>query len=282
MSHLDNINTFISKLKLFFPETIEYEEKDRDIGIKRLLRRHTMYIDDSKTITTINKDGDSIQPYFTSLDAVNNKTNVETLKKFLNILDINLGKIYKEVSHQIYNNQKSWEVNKWEEMLSPGLIYISYWRTDADRDKSTNLQPVLFLSFMLTKEIDVSRIGAIEFVVYLYEIQILPELRGLGIGQRLLGCLKDTSIGYNNCDSNSKSVFKSDAIISAIVLTVFSENEAAIRFYKKLQFRYTVGSPRDELIDRIANRTRKRQSTENSVTNQHVIKPIYYLLYLSL
>ncbi|KAK5780796.1 N-terminal L-serine N(alpha)-acetyltransferase NatD PWA37_003451 [Arxiozyma heterogenica] len=282
MSHLDNINTFISKLKLFFPETIEYEEKDRDIGVKRLLRRHTMYIDDSKTITTINKDGDSIQPYSTSLDAVNNKTNVEILKKFLNILDINLGKIYKEVSHQIYNNQKSWEVNKWEEMLSPGLIYVSYWRTDTDRDKSTDLQPVLFLSFMLTEEIDVSRIGAIEFVVYLYEIQILPELRGLGIGQRLLGCLKDTSMGYNNCDGNSKSVFKNDTIISAIVLTVFSENEVAIRFYKKLQFRYTVGSPRDELIDRIANRTRKRQSTANSVTNQHVIKPIYYLLHLPL
>ena len=282
----DNINNFISELKKIFPEIIEYEGKETDTGTKKVLTRHILYIDDGIPITITNSD----------------ETNIEILRQFLNILDINLGNIYKRVSSRIYNNRKSWKVNKWEEMLSSGLIYVSYWGgTDTENNSKRHCgRPMVFLSFMLTEEIDVSRLGITDFVVYLYEIQILPEIRGLGIGQRLLKCLRDTSIGYNdflisnnnnnNLNININSACQNGTIITAIVLTVFSQNEAAIKFYNKLQFQFTVGSPRDEFVtDRIANRTRKRrQNAENTTTtttttaSQDVIKPIYYLLYLPL
>lgn len=255
MTDLDSINTFISKIEQIFPETIEYKDtEEKEVIGERTLKRQILYIDESKpTVTTSN-------------DRV-------ILKQFLKILDINLGGIYKRVSYQIYDNRKSWKYNKWEEMLSPGLIYVSYWDMDTE-------DVMLFLSFMLTEEMDVSKRGVNEVIVYLYEIQLLPKIRRIGIGQRLMRCLKESSIEYNKSATNINSRIK------AIVLTVFSENEKAINFYRKLQFQFTVGSPRDEPIDRIANRTRKRQNIDRTTTtttiNQEVIKPIYYLLYLAL
>lgn len=78
-----------------------------------------------------------------------------------------------------------------------------------------------FLSFMLTYEDGYE-------VVYCYEIHLGPQLRGSGVGKRLMGLMEE--------------VGRAAGVVKAM-LTVFVENEAALRFYEKLGYEVDESSP---------------------------------------
>ncbi|KAF2088986.1 hypothetical protein K490DRAFT_7557, partial [Saccharata proteae CBS 121410] len=71
-----------------------------------------------------------------------------------------------------------------------------------------------FLSFMITVEDDFP-------VVYIYEIHLLPHLRGLGVGKHLMSI---------------PEVIGQKASMTKIMLTVFKSNSAAEEFYRSLGY----------------------------------------------
>lgn len=78
-----------------------------------------------------------------------------------------------------------------------------------------------FLSFMLTYEDGYE-------VVYCYEIHLKPVLRGNGVGKQLIGMMEE--VGRK-------------AEVAKAMLTVFVENEGALRFYEKLGYEEDEFSP---------------------------------------
>lgn len=78
-----------------------------------------------------------------------------------------------------------------------------------------------FMAFMLTYEDGYE-------VIYCYEIHLKPLLRGIGVGKQLIGMLEE--VGQK-------------AGVSKAMLTVFVENEGALKFYEKLGYEEDEFSP---------------------------------------
>ncbi|MCJ1463753.1 hypothetical protein MMC07_002362 [Pseudocyphellaria aurata] len=78
-----------------------------------------------------------------------------------------------------------------------------------------------FLSFMLTYE------DGFE-VIYCYEIHLKPLLRGSGLGKQLIGLMEEVGQKVG---------------VAKAMLTVFVENEGALRFYEKLGYEEDEFSP---------------------------------------
>ena len=71
--------------------------------------------------------------------------------------------------------------------------------------------------------------------LYVYEIQVSPVTQRTGVGRYLMTVLEDVAIKWH---------------LKAIMLTVFTFNNAALEFYKeKLQFQIDASSPRDETYE---------------------------------
>lgn len=79
-----------------------------------------------------------------------------------------------------------------------------------------------FLSFMITYEDG-------HEVVYCYEIHLLDHLQGCGLGKHLMGIMEEVGRKVG---------------VEKGMLTVFLENEGALRFYKKLGYVEDDYSPR--------------------------------------
>ncbi len=105
---------------------------------------------------------------------------------------------------------------KRREMKLPDLRYVliktSGAPIDSSDEKTGQEAVVAFLSFMLTYEDG-------HEVVYCYEIHLAPELRGVGLGKKLMERME--SIGQV-------------VGVEKAMLTVFLDNEAGLRFYDKL------------------------------------------------
>ena len=110
---------------------------------------------------------------------------------------------------------------KRNEMRLPDLRYILVRLTI-----SSSPAVEAFLSFMFTYE------DGFE-VIYIYEIHISEGLRGCGLGKVLMGMVED--IG-------------SKAGIEKVMLTVFVENEAALRFYDRLGWSVDKSSPESRTL----------------------------------
>ncbi|TEY54686.1 hypothetical protein BOTCAL_0239g00080 [Botryotinia calthae] len=79
-----------------------------------------------------------------------------------------------------------------------------------------------FMSFMPTFEDGIK-------VVYLYEIHLMDELRGTGLGTHLMSLLT--------------SIARAIPGVEKTMLTCFTANEAALKFYKKLKYEKDEYSP---------------------------------------
>lgn len=168
----------------------------------------------------------------------------QRLWELLELLEENLGATYASVSRQLYHNSAPWRVNKWREMLTPGLVYVVYGppreraaRAARSRGRSGK-SPQLFLSFMLTRESGVAPDDADTWwtVVYLYEIQLRRLLCGRGLGSRLVAQHLAT------CARKARGAVEADEPFFGVMLTVFRTNEAALRFYRRLGMRRTAES----------------------------------------
>lgn len=76
-------------------------------------------------------------------------------------------------------------------------------------------QPIAFLSFLNTTEPD--QRGRARKVLYCYELQVSPRHQGVGLGSMLLGILEE----------EARRALKRPIVM----LTCFTRNEAAMRFY---------------------------------------------------
>ncbi|KAL8935038.1 MAG: hypothetical protein Q9216_005611 [Gyalolechia sp. 2 TL-2023] len=107
---------------------------------------------------------------------------------------------------------------KRKEMTLPDLRYLLLVNPIAQHNR-TRLDG--FLSFMLTYEDG-------HEVVYCYELHLAPHLRGQGLGKHLMSLMEKAG---------------SNAGVEKSMLTVFVENEAAMRFYHKLGYTEDEYSP---------------------------------------
>ncbi|KAL9595120.1 MAG: hypothetical protein Q9219_006637 [cf. Caloplaca sp. 3 TL-2023] len=107
---------------------------------------------------------------------------------------------------------------KLKEMRLPDLRYLLLINQGIDGASSCVEG---FISFMLTYEDG-------HEVIYCYEIHLLPRLQGLGTGKYLMGLMETAG---------------SNAGVEKSMLTVFVQNQAAMKFYDKLGYTKDKFSP---------------------------------------
>ncbi|CCK69680.1 N-terminal L-serine N(alpha)-acetyltransferase NatD KNAG_0C05820 [Huiozyma naganishii CBS 8797] len=262
----NDLTLFLQTVDRQFPTVIGCDLNGTAVSLKRRIH----YIegvgdDDDESHNKIMSYPGGLPPLPPTTDdnptAKEDNTCERCLRIFLEILDNNLGPVYARLSRKIYGNSKHWRENKWLEMLSAQLVYVSYWVSDSE--------PVLYTSFMLTEENGISSIESTDRVVYLYEIQLIEAIRRQKLGQAIVSYLTE-------CALESPEV-------AAVALTVFSDNEKALKFYERLNFTYTIDSPRDEVTEKPRRRTAARTALDparDSDVKVTIKKPTYYLLYL--
>lgn len=158
------------------------------------------------------------------------------LKSAVDIIDGTIGNLY------IKHNGSNWKREKKVELKEPGLLFVFL----AD-PKSTTVVAYICFKLCLDDEDDL--------VLYLYEIHITEEHQGKGLGQFLIDDF------HKLCVDLVKSSNKLYKLLVGMALTVFSDNERALLWYRNMGYKLTVDSPVDKVL-----------------RNGKVIKPDYYLL----
>ncbi|KAH3685194.1 hypothetical protein WICPIJ_003855 [Wickerhamomyces pijperi] len=156
-------------------------------------------------------------------------------KDYVDLVDSNIGPFYKKI------DGPNWKKDKVEEMKHDKLVYISYY-------SETN-KLIAFISFVLTfDEYELSRI------FYLYEIHISKNHQKAHLGTQLINKFHSLNETPNVDDL---SIDK----IETFKLTVFSDNEVAVNWYRKLGYQISSESP-----------------TDRTLRSGRVIKPDYYIM----
>lgn len=160
------------------------------------------------------------------------------IKSFLDLVDCNLSRFY------IKNSGESWKRHKFHEMKENGLVYVWY---------SSNKDIIAaFASFKLCQD------EANECkILYLYEIHVDPLYHNAKFGTTIM-------VGLQRLVPHLRLYAKEYihfANLGGLILTVFSDNIRAVKWYESLGYVQNGYSPRD----------RKLQSGV-------VVKPSYYIL----
>lgn len=234
----DQIKTTFPK---YYYEFCNYQDKT-DITIPKDQ-------EDGKEIEKLNGNGSEYRSGAIETDVymVESLTD-EQLNCCLNILDVNLGGVYKEL------NGSNWKEQKLIEMKEKELNYVLLYKRENGDTNDIEKKIIGFMSMRILQE-------SVQ-VIYLYEIQIIPQYRGKGLGSHLLDNFHSLVPDLNK-NERFKSIYSryKDANVRGTQLTVFSSNTGADKLYRSLGYVPTGDSPRD----------RKLRSGA-------VIKPDYYLL----
>lgn len=269
------------------PLTIQKDILDEELERNVLFIKSKEVREDSQENGTLKevglKDeglGNNISNYEQNRFNPSSVAHTKLLNDLLDLLDDNLGSTYRKVSEDIYDNKLSWKANKLNEMQTENLIYVYYYSKNKKKI-------ILYMSFMLTEEFNVSQLNCNENVIYLYEIQIMKNYHCFGLGTLMMEYIFQVGKNFN------QKVFRNmhDSIkiekdeqkngINSIALTVFADNNNALKFYKKLGFKLTIDSPIDEIVH-VRKRTRMQKTSSTVNDKEKRIKPIYYLLYCPL
>lgn len=162
------------------------------------------------------------------------------IDQLLALIEANLGLFYSK------REGSNWTAKKREEMRETGLVYI--YHTDKEG------LVVFFLSCKLVLEEDGK-------YLYLYEIHVEKLYQGQEIGQQLLGGFHKLAGHIKGLSGGRNSHFS----IKGTALTVFSDNERALKWYLRTGYNYTPWLPRD-----------------TKLRGGRVKKPLLYLLSRSL
>lgn len=174
---------------------------------------------------------------FTTYSEVAHNLSDSQMQDFIDLIDDNIGDLY------VKYRGNGWMDDKEEEMTEPGLVIV--WFKDKDNDDEL----VGYLSFKLCVDDDDV------FVLYLFEIHLAEQYQGKKYGQHIINQFHDFAKLLRNSDNN---VYKT---VKGTGLTVFSDNERAIKWYTNLGYKLTEGSPVDKKL-----------------RGGKVIKPEYYLM----
>ncbi|KAF2033886.1 acyl-CoA N-acyltransferase [Setomelanomma holmii] len=159
--------------------------------------------------------------FFTSASEV----EVDQLEACVDIIEETAGSDYK-------NSSIGWNrSDKLEEMKDKDMMYLFIRKSDAHEDDKTSSWPhsiLGFLSFMFTRDDPPHQDRE---VVYIYEIHLHESLRGQGLGSRLIEVVETTAQLED---------------VSKTMLTVFTNNLAAEKLYRKLGYVKDACSPEDK------------------------------------
>ncbi|TGZ83334.1 hypothetical protein EX30DRAFT_153577 [Ascodesmis nigricans] len=123
------------------------------------------------------------------------------------------------------NSTMGWsKKDKIDEMRLPGLQYLVL-EDSSDDHKVNGPNLAAFASFMVDLEDDIP-------VVYLYEIQVSPLHRNRGIGERLMREVERRAAELRL--AAEKECGREKERVEKVMLTVFSANKGARRFYERL------------------------------------------------
>lgn len=129
--------------------------------------------------------------------------------------------LIKETSARAYkHSSRGWKPSEKRDEMSDEEMWYLIVRRPADRVCTG------FASFMITVEDGFP-------VVYLYEIHLSSSLRGAGVGAQLMNLVE--TIGRN-------------ASMKKSMLTVFTSNEGAERFYRRLGYEIDEFSPQPRML----------------------------------
>lgn len=156
------------------------------------------------------------------------------------LVDQCMGSLY--VSHK----GKEWKIKKAAELCEIGLLFVWY-----SKEESSDVA-----AMVVCKLVD-------DHTLYLYEIQVHPDFQNLGLGTKLMNGfhslakkLDETSL----TDTKLDETLRWNCTTEYTGLTVFPDNQRALKWYKSLGYDFSPNSPRDK-------KTRLR-----------VLKPDYYEL----
>ena len=158
------------------------------------------------------------------------------LKIAVDIIEQTIGKLY------LQHNGRGWKREKKVELSESGLIFVFI------ADPKTN-NTVAFMCFKLCPDTED------QSVLYLYEIHVTSEYQGRGLGQILINKFHELAIDLKK---SSNSLYKR---LTGTALTVFSNNERTLSWYKNMNYSLTADSPLDKVL-----------------RHGNVLKPDYYLL----
>lgn len=117
------------------------------------------------------------------------------------------------------NSSWGWHPDqKREELAEPDTRYLIV------RDTTDTMRG--FLSFQMIAEEDVA-------IIYCWELQLSPDIRGRGVGKNLMHVMHD--------------IARTNGLEMAM-LTVFTANEIACQFYNKLGYEVDESSPKDRIL----------------------------------
>lgn len=182
-------------------------------------------------------------PAFSELENVHfqpsHKLSRFDLNRFLALLADNLDDYY------VKREGRDWKTSKFTEMQEPGLVYA--W---------CSIDNVLvgFILFKLCQDGD-SR------VLYLYEIHVDQKYHHLKYGTKLIKSLHNLAKSLHTYIDSSSPLSAYFLNIKYTQLTVFSDNEKALSWYKRLGYTYNHGSP-----------------LPSTLRNGKVINPEYFIL----
>ncbi|PIS57658.1 hypothetical protein CJI97_000704 [Candidozyma auris] len=157
----------------------------------------------------------------------------------IELVDKCMGQLY--VKHK----GKNWKDEKREELLEVGLLFIYYTSKDGQ-----------IAALVACKMIEGQ-------TLYLYEIQVHPEAQNHQVGSTLIKCFHSLAKKLDDFsldDGKFDEALRWCCTTEYTALTVFSDNERALQWYKLLGYDYTANSPKDR------------------TTRLRVIKPDYYEL----
>ncbi|KAI5959446.1 hypothetical protein KGF57_002084 [Candida theae] len=175
------------------------------------------------------------QEYETIIRQTRDMSN-KCMEVSLELIDENIGQLY------IKHNGNKWKRDKKLELREPGLIFVLLIDP-----KLHTISAYICFKMCLDSE------G--ELVLYLYEIHVRSLLQGKGLGQLLINQFHKVAA---DLVKSSNPLYKS---LRGTALTVFSDNERALRWYGGMDYNLTTDSPVDKVLRR-----------------GNVLKPDYYLL----
>lgn len=177
---------------------------------------------------------------YTRRIALSQALDVRVLEKFITLIDQCMGDLY------VKNKGDNWKEEKLEELQEFGLVFVFY-QQGSEIAGLLAMKPVL------------EEYGK---AAYLYEIQIAPPHQGQKWGSILMDAFHRIASYLNASVHDQHHSMRQLMNVAYTSLTVFSDNERALKFYRLLGYKKTPQSPKNRKL-----------------RNGKVLKPSFYLLY---
>lgn len=137
------------------------------------------------------------------------------VESFVDMIDATMGELYTK------HRGRHWKMEKLVEAREPGLVYI--WLQDQSA----------IVGYLSVKVV----LNEGQNVLYLYEIHIDPAAHGRGWGSHLISCYHRLALRIAK-----------PTPLDSTCLTVFADNDRALKWYRDLGYKLAENSPTDRKL----------------------------------